>query len=267
MRRRGFTLVELLVVIAIIAILAAILFPVFAQARGKARAITCLSHAKQAGLAIDMYQGDYDEVVIPCYLYIVHATQGTPVLYWWADLAQPYIKNSQLFICPNISSTYTFGRTTFPPGEGAGLRVLRWSWGCNNWHANFSGSGTTQNFEQIGPMAGTRPWLPVTVKMASIEAPADTIMIVDAGSIELWSAGCHQDWMPDSQRPVAGTGDRINSTWGRLRGWVNLRHNEGFNSVFADGHAKWLARSREEQWANRKSARRVGGNGCEDIVR
>jgi prepilin-type N-terminal cleavage/methylation domain-containing protein/prepilin-type processing-associated H-X9-DG protein len=264
--RRGFTLIELLVVIAIIAILAAILFPVFSQAREKARAISCLSNAKQSALAIGMYEGDYDEVVIPCYLYSVHWTQGTPYLEWWMDLAQPYIKNSQLFLCPDRSSTYTFGRDSYPPGEGAGKRVLRWSFGCNNWHANFRGGQNNLQYDSFGPMVGTRPWNPITVSLASIEAPASTIMLVDAGSIELWSAGCHQDWLPDDQRPP-GTGDRINSFWGRLRGWVNLRHNDGFNTIFADGHAKWMTRSTEDQWSIRKSVRRVGGDGCNDIVR
>src|SRR5438128_5463059 len=87
---RGFTLIELLVVIAIIAILAAILFPVFAQAREKARAISCLSNAKQSGLAFAMYVQDYDEVT-PCMGF------GRE---WWTNL-YPYTKNLDLYYCPD----------------------------------------------------------------------------------------------------------------------------------------------------------------------
>lgn len=94
MSRKGFTLIELLVVIAIIAILAAILFPVFAQAREKARAISCLSNAKQIGTASAMYSQDYDETVIPWFV-----RTGLPRDNWrhdlrsWAQNLQPYIKN------------------------------------------------------------------------------------------------------------------------------------------------------------------------------
>jgi len=94
MRKNAFTLIELLVVIAIIAILAAILFPVFAQAREKARATACLSNLKQIGLGYTQYEQDYDETV-PCGL----TTWGRGV--GWAGQIYPYIKSKQTFMCPD----------------------------------------------------------------------------------------------------------------------------------------------------------------------
>ena len=95
MQRRGFTLIELLVVIAIIAILAAMLFPVFARAREQARRSSCLSNLKQLALATIMYGQDYDEL-LP-----VAATQGNPMLNVVQGL-WPYVRNRQIFYCPSI---------------------------------------------------------------------------------------------------------------------------------------------------------------------
>ena len=95
--RRGFTLIELLVVIAIIAILAAILFPVFAKAREKARQSSCLSNVKQLMLAALSYAQDYDET-LPCQTMSPTSTEGYPM---WYDLFQPYTKNDQLKKCPS----------------------------------------------------------------------------------------------------------------------------------------------------------------------
>jgi prepilin-type N-terminal cleavage/methylation domain-containing protein len=102
---RGFTLIELLVVIAIIAILAAILFPVFAQAREKARAISCLSNAKQVGTAIMMYAQDYDETIVPWFNRTgIARNEYRDDLVSWVQLCQPYIKNGT----PTRPTTTTF---------------------------------------------------------------------------------------------------------------------------------------------------------------
>jgi prepilin-type N-terminal cleavage/methylation domain-containing protein len=100
MKRRGFTLIELLVVIAIIAILAAILFPVFAKARAQARKTSCLSNQKQLALAHHMYAQDYDETFalgLPC----SWAPQGICFFAWRWDTIQPYIKNQLILRCPD----------------------------------------------------------------------------------------------------------------------------------------------------------------------
>jgi len=106
MRRNGFTLIELLVVIAIIAILAAILFPVFAKAREKARQSSCASNLKQIGLGYVQYRQDYDET--SPLSWPVTGPEGTRATscggnpsYWWQDALAPYIKNEQIFHCPS----------------------------------------------------------------------------------------------------------------------------------------------------------------------
>ncbi|MGV3722629.1 MAG: prepilin-type N-terminal cleavage/methylation domain-containing protein [Actinomycetota bacterium] len=116
MRRKGFTLIELLVVIAIIAILAAILFPVFAQAREKARQSTCQSNMKQIGIAISMYAQDYDGKMVQAEM-----TQGgfSPTLHpgvghganatCWRCLSEPYVKNNGIFSCPSSPELFRIG--------------------------------------------------------------------------------------------------------------------------------------------------------------
>src|SRR6058998_246498 len=111
-RTRAFTLIELLVVIAIIAILAAILFPVFAQAREKARQISCISNIKQVGLAFIMYDQDYDETFPSPVAFSSQGGGCAPQLDWWhlnggwAILTYPYIKNGGIFHCPSAETPF-----------------------------------------------------------------------------------------------------------------------------------------------------------------
>ena len=124
--RRGFTLIELLVVIAIIAILAAILFPVFAKAREKARQSSCLSNVKQLELAMIMYKEDYDQCYVAGGLVTtVPATTAGPFTggdgktrWWWFDMIKPYVKNSQIIYCPSdgtVQSCCGFPNNSYHP--------------------------------------------------------------------------------------------------------------------------------------------------------
>jgi len=131
-RSRAFTLIELLVVIAIIAILAAILFPVFAKAREKARQNSCLSNQKQMSLAVMQYTQDYDEV-------LPFAYTATPYVHLW-NLVYPYTKNNQIYKCPSdpdpwaglpngVVLSYIANYTFHPPGDNlaaAPARSLAW---------------------------------------------------------------------------------------------------------------------------------------------
>lgn len=166
MSRRGFTLIELLVVIAIIAILAAILFPVFAKAREKARQTSCLSNLKQIGLAVESYVADYDEAYqMSIYL------AGTRVWVYF-DPLMPYMKNAQILQCP--SETRRFGmselQAIIPVPLGT---TLQWVGYIGNYAVFEDGPNN--------PLTGANH--PV-IRQAELPFPAETFLMGD-GEIEL----------------------------------------------------------------------------------
>ncbi len=213
-KRSGFTLIELLVVIAIIAILAAILFPVFAQAREKARSVSCLSNMKQMGTAFTMYLQDYDEVVLPRYNACPStgpgATPDAPAL--WTNTLQPYVKNKQIFLCPSASNT-AYGDTW---NTRNGLS-LGYNQTISGWYYTTSACG-----EMILP------------RLAGIVAPSKNVMFADSVPGAL-ASGYRGYLFGNSGLNVA-----YNST---TAGSIGSRHQNGTNLAFFDGHAKWYRSS------------------------
>ena len=151
--RKAFTLIELLVVIAIIAILAAILFPVFARAREKARQTSCLNNVKQITLGYIMYAQDYDERLPASYL-LGNPTSNSS----WYGMIEPYLKNTQILGCPSEISSYWLG-------YGQNYRYL-----TNGWPGNSGYSG------------GGCP-------LGLIAKPAETVAIADSGQHLLSGGG------------------------------------------------------------------------------
>ncbi len=221
--RRAFTLIELLVVIAIIAILAAILFPVFARARENARRASCQSNLKQIGLGVLQYKQDYDER---------YPSYGPPVSIGWADSLQPYVKSTQLFQCPS--------ETTSPSNDPAN----------NNFTDYFYNAGLT--FYNGSFSEGRAD--------AEITHPATTIMNGDNGS---YNAGNIIPYYQDASNSgfdcqgIIGLENTGHCGAPALNRTAAMRHLEGANYAFCDGHVKFL---KPTQIYGNATAMSVSGN-------
>ncbi len=251
-RRRGFTLIELLVVIAIIAILAAILFPVFAQAREKGRQTQCVSNMKQIGTALMMYTQDYDETYPFGYQY--HGTYNASgactasnhLLEWWQDLARPYVKNEMVYQCPSRSPHITWGSLRVPGMPSPLVKDYTANGIFNFWPAGSERYLPRQRGGK-GPMSGNGGCGGTPVRMPEVAAPAETIGIVDASGFELWTLAQTDAW-PDQECPRVGCCSGIYGSTGRCSLIVAPRHNAGFSASYMDGHAKWVRKSRPGEW-------------------
>ncbi len=208
-RSRGFTLIELLVVIAIIAILAAILFPVFSRAREKARQTSCLSNLKQIGIGWMMYASDYDEMVMPVEI----PSSGNVKYYWWTayntasetrnpegGILFPYMRNDKISVCPSFRND------------------LRTSVGL---------TGYAYNHSYLSPMdySGWPVVEVTTASLASIQSPSETVTFADGARISFMD-----------MKTLEGNTylDPPSAAYPSFHG----RHNGVGNIAFADGHAK-----------------------------
>ena len=228
--RKGFTLIELLVVIAIIAILAAILFPVFARAREKARQSSCLSNTKQLGLGLVMYAQDYDEK-FPTYLW-GEGNSGQGNSCTWFGGIFPYVKNIQIYACPSSNNT---GHNTHQV----------WI----NFDPNFPDVGSVINYgysEMIGNLSGG-------CKIGRFQYPAETVVLADCSSS--WIGGLWSIPFPDRAlllRVAWAEGFACGCPPPNPQATGTARHNGGANIAFADGHSKWFTAS---------NCRTITGNG------
>jgi prepilin-type N-terminal cleavage/methylation domain-containing protein/prepilin-type processing-associated H-X9-DG protein len=228
--RRAFTLIELLVVIAIIAILAAILFPVFAQAREKARQASCLSNLKQLATAIQMYAQDYDSHWVPAYYYPAGQGNITLGLYWWYDLIQPYARSYDVWICPSWHGTYDYGRKLLPADRP---RPLRFSYAFNELAFNAIDPNRPGKWTAPANAGGYTIDRDITPHESSIENPAQLFAALDGYDIDIW--GLQLTDLPSwTEHKPDGT--------------TRKQHGGVMNVVFADGHVKAVRQSCLENW-------------------
>jgi prepilin-type N-terminal cleavage/methylation domain-containing protein/prepilin-type processing-associated H-X9-DG protein len=264
MKRRGFTLIELLVVVAIIAILAAILFPVFAQAREKARQTSCLSNIKQLTLGFIMYSQDYDES-FPQWKWdenysspwgdksSVSPNNASSV---WYYAIYPYVKNSKIYACPSDPRKVKF-------------RDIGGGW-FTGWDdpANRPIGAPKELDNEIMSYGANEPLTYQYPGLAAIQKPAETLLLADSiNALSAWD--CFDHWQAITDATPANDprrryriqriayskyGDRIPTFWDGIcagapagsnsaawdGAWDDYAmHLRGQNIGFADGHAKF----------------------------
>lgn len=236
--KKAFTLIELLVVIAIIAILAAILFPVFAQAKEAAKKTTCLSNTKQIAVSQLLYSNDYDDGVIAANLYLPSAPVAQQVAGSWVTTIGPYIKSTPILFCPSFTPANLQKAMLDDSCDGTDLNAVKDQlpadgkflshygaakasiyWSCNpsensetQPYANYPGSGYRYDY-------ATDTYVPQWLNLSSVVESARTANIGDAytalnkaGTEVVTKFGCEARW----------------------------RHGDGGNFSFLDGHSKFL---------------------------
>jgi prepilin-type N-terminal cleavage/methylation domain-containing protein/prepilin-type processing-associated H-X9-DG protein len=250
--KQGFTLIELLVVISIIAIIAAILFPVFARARESARRASCASNLKQIGLGLMQYTQDYDEA------YPMDAVGSTGNADWntgfgigasdattkytWMDAIYPYVKSEQIFDCPSVKFVKN-------PAKGNSAQRYHYRDGYNwgSYSINEGGlawgscvknlNGPVSRGQTLSHKTGHK-----TVHVMDVVVPAQTVWVADGmGAPFVKAVAKSADYAAGLQISTMSDGYRVLGTWNNMAdGWPE-RHLETTNILWADGHVKAMS--------------------------
>ena len=222
MGKQGFTLIELLVVIAIIAILAAILFPVFASARERAKQTQCLSNLKQWGTAVNAYLSDNNDTFA--------MSIDTSWNYRWPEAMQSYVKNRSIFWCPSRPRI----RDTIDPSRKTALYIHAWY--LHYGIATLWENGTSSS---IGRMAG---YDNSPCKLSEVKNPTRCIFLADSYDKDNQAQSQSSKWFNRQPNPAAWGFFQVAPKSPAYQNGPNVSevHNGGGNVLLADTHVKWL---------------------------
>jgi prepilin-type N-terminal cleavage/methylation domain-containing protein/prepilin-type processing-associated H-X9-DG protein len=251
-KAQGFTLIELLVVISIIAVLAAILFPVFARARENARRASCMSNMKQIALGFMMYTQDYDEHYplaayhplpatqnsptvqetdhsYPGYVYGVYNNTGATMTRYitWMDLIYPYVKSAQVFECPSYQPNTDVIESTVHNPNKLLLPSYGYNQGISNWYT----------YHQYWCYSTTCNTNDVPLSLAQVNRASEVYLVVEYQDPYAWTAN------PQRQGQLARGAAPATAA----------PHLSGANTAFADGHVKWVPSTKIEAIPNNQT--------------
>lgn len=223
--RRGFTLIELLVVIAIIAILAAILFPVFTKARQKAKQNSCLSTLRQLGTAVQMYMRGWESYPLSS------SPSSTVPRTRWPDYIFGYVRSEKMFTCPSVVNSAILSKKF-----------------AHDQSATYGGYG--YNYRYLGNSRNVPPNLPFTAKDSMILRPAETIAIADTEGVLDANGNPTGDgvYVVDPPLPSSRGSGNASGYYGAGRSMPADRHGEMLNVAFTDGHAKAMKLARLDDY-------------------